>query len=214
MTNQLIQKKVKRISINVMEDFVLNQVVSNKVISLETALLNSLTGRNRITFDKLKGVYYNLDSIFASDIENSIVDVNKIKKLTVDVYTQGLNLLDRIKNLSLHVSANNFDILTEENKELTDELNKCTSEKLRVMIKERLDKNTKNIDLVKKYNDQVDELLCQVGLCIDSLRGISLELPELINHKSKDEFDKILLELNTRIEFAQRVKAEYIRQGI
>ena len=41
-----------------------------------------------------------------------------------------------------------------------------------------------------------------------------LELPELVNHKVGEELDKVMLELRTRVGFAQKVQEELVRQGL
>jgi hypothetical protein len=211
MPNQLIQdpnkQPIKKIEITI------------GVSSREKKLLD---GFIRLGFKEgvkalqnLKNEYDNLKLIFDNnDMNNTLINAERIKKLTDNLYSQGLDLLMPALDISQQLAVTNIDNLTDENKELEEELKKCNKETLALIIKERLEKNTKSIGLVKKYRDRADELFGQVGLCKDSIREIRLELPELMSHKPKDELDKIMLELKTRVEFAQRVHEEYARQGI
>lgn len=173
--------------------------------------------RGAKAFSKLEKVNSELQGILnGSKIEDSLVNTKKIMELSSSIYSRGISFLEETARIVKQSGVGELFELTKENEELESELTRYKDSKpsMYLLVQERIDKNKKNIELVKKSSDRVDELLCNVGLCIDSLRGISLELPELVSHKAKDDFDKVMLELNTRVEFAQRVKAEYERQGI
>lgn len=159
-----------------------------------------------------------LVSLFArvSNIDESLVNISKMKTLTTSVYEKGLSLLGTTLEIAKTTGIENQFELAKECEELEEELPKYKDSKVSMylILQERLDKNRHILELVKRNSDRLDETLANVGLCIDSLREISLELPELLVHKSKDDFNKVLLELKTRVEFAQRVKDEYDRRGI
>jgi hypothetical protein len=169
------------------------------------------------TLKNLVKVNTDLGRIFAngSNIDESLIDAVKVKKLTQDVFMQGIHLLENTLEIAQQSSIGNLAELRAENDELLSELKgKTKDSSIYSIIKERLEKNQKNIDLIKRKSDRIDELLCNAGLSTDALREIALGLPELVKHKSKDEFDGVVHELNERIGFAQRVKAEYERQGL
>jgi hypothetical protein len=147
-------------------------------------------------------------------VADTLVNTDRLKTLTDSLYSQGLTLLLQTLDISQQVGATNTTALELENKELNEELERCNSPTTKALIEERLSKNTNSLKLVKQHRDRLDEILMQVGLCKDSIREIRLELPELLNHKSQDDLDKVILELKTRIEFAQRVHEEYNRQGL
>jgi len=205
MVNQLIQDPNKlakpSISVSLLEEF--------KVLGFE---------RGERSLRKLEGINSELNKIFIRnpDISTSLVNTKRIKELTSDIYSQGIHLLETLLETVRQSGITNQIELQKEEEELEEELRRQVIKEgsLYSLIQERLGKIKKNLGLTKRNSDKVDEVLCHVGLCIDSLREICLEIPELISHRSKDDFDKVMLELNTRIEYAQRVKTEYDKQGI
>ncbi len=210
MTNQLIQdpKKLKLTQIPI-------QHIESKIdiISLDTE--DILDVFRKMKFARGLKILLELQSeydkiINVSDTKETLINTNRIKQLATDIYNQGISLLSQVKTIAVVNTEN----LTKEIEELSEELATCQKETLRVLIEQRLEINKRNLTTAKKSKDRVDELLCEVELCTDSIREITLTLPELVEHKPKDEFDKILLELNARIEFAQRVKDEYVKQGL
>lgn len=213
MTNQLIQKPNRP---SVVKPEV--QIVHDSIILFERRLadgFNSLeTQSGTKSFNGLKSEYDNLKKIFEnSPIDNSIINVDRIKKLTSSLYLQGLKLLASALESIRQLGSTNAMDMELEVIELEKELGGC-SEKLKPIVEERIEKSKKALQAVKGYKDRIDELLCEAGLCKDAIREIRLEIPELMSHRPKDEYDKIMHELNARVEYAQRVKAEYDKQGI
>ncbi len=203
MVNQLIQdpKKLKiPISTNLLSEF--------KILGFS---------RGERALQKLETVDSDLKGIFTRnpDLETSLVNSGRIKELADSLHLKGIGFLNDTLRIVRQSNTVSLLELTEQVEELEVQLEKYEEEKGTVysLILERLSKNRSNLALVKKSSNKIDELLCHVGLCIDSLREICLELPELIGHKSRDDFDKVVLELNSRIDYAQRVKAEYDKQG-
>jgi len=232
MVNQLIQKKNKR---PVGSQHPWDQGLSEKAtadilsrtggpdtantISLEAKLQTGFTEKGLDEGLKvllgLKKEYDTLEQLFVGrGTQDTLIDADKVRKLTGSLYLQGLKLLTQALDTAQQLGGTNTTVLELENKDLKEDLEKAGSETLRGMIQERLDRNNKSLKIVKGYRDKLDEIFCQVGLSKDSIREIRLELPELLTHKPKDEMDKTLLELRTRIEFAQRVHEEYNRQGL
>ena len=207
MPNQLIQdqKKLKPATTNVAGDL--------------------LKGFQSIDFHRGVKVLNNLNaehsrlvSILSHDWGESLINTKRMKKLELDIYDQGLRLLTEVLETARHLTATNIETLENESKELSEELGRYKDDSSKAtlvsIIEERLKLNQKGLIVAKRYNDRIDELVCQAELCVDSLRDVSLTLPELVEHKPKDELDRVLIELGSRIEFAQRVKAEYAKQGI
>ena len=204
MVNQLIQdpKKLK--------------------IPISTTLLSEFKtlgfSRGEHALQKLESVTSDLKGIFTRnpDLETSLVNTGRIKELADSLHLKGISFLSDTLRIARQSNPVSLLELAEQVEDLETQLEKHAEEKGTVysLILERLEKNRHNLALVKKSSNKVDELLCHVGLCVDSLREICLELPELIGHKSRDDFDKVVLELNSRIDYAQRVKAEYDKQGI
>ena len=206
MVNQLIQDPAK--------------LPKTRGISLSLAQEFEALGAERGSraLRKLESVNSDLVGLFArvSGIDESLVNIARMRELTTSVYERGISLLSSTLEIVKQTGvASQFELM-KECEELEEELLRYKDSKVSMYlrIQERLDKNTRILELVKGNADRLDETLANVGLCIDSLREISLELPELISHKSEDGFDKVLLELKTRVEFAQRVKEEYSRQGL
>lgn len=166
-----------------------------------------------IKFNKLSIEYENLNKIFTNNIDTSLINVNKIKTLTTNIYNQGIGILNSILTIAQQLNNTNEKELTDELLELQENTSKFKGKTLQ-LISERVDKINNSLKIVKGYKDKCDELLCEVGLCIDSIREIRLQLPELTSHRPKEEFDKIVFELGSRINYAQRLHDEYKRQGI
>ena len=202
-----------------------NQLIQDPAklkIPVSTTLLNEFKtlgfSRGERALQKLEEVTSDLKGIFTKnpDLEASLVNTSRIKELTDSLYLKGISFLSDTLRIARQSNPTSLLELTDQVEDLETQLEKYEEEKGTVysLILERLGKNRSNLALIKKSSNRIDELLCHVGLCIDSLREICLELPELIGHKSRDDFDKITLELNSRIDYAQRVKAEYDKQGI
>jgi hypothetical protein len=213
MVNQLIQKKDRPPIIKLESQVVYetNILVEKKLQDGFTSLdyqrglknINSL----KVEYDNLAKLYINRDSI------GSLVNIDRIKKLTDSLYYQGLQFLDNTLSLVQQLAVTDVGNIASETGELEGQLESC-NDVLKPIITERIAKNKKAMATIKEYNDRIDETLSQAGLCKDSIREIRLELPELLTYKSKDEYDKVVFELNTRIDFAQRVKEAYIKEGI
>lgn len=167
-------------------------------------------------YKELKEEYEGLGLIFQSKgLDNSVVNSKKIGELAQGLNTQGTALLVKALNLFQQRDISTTDEIVQQCKELTTELAKYTEgSTMYKMISDRLQKNTASIKLVKGIQDQLDELFMQVGLCTDSIRELRLQLPSLISDLPRDGFDRAMLELQTRIGYAQRVQAEYKRQGL
>lgn len=214
MVNQLIQKKNKP---PIGRDKPQPVVASPSITNLESKLQQGFGDFNEgmLAFTGLKKEHDALLPLLTNRaVEDTLVNTDRLKTLTDSLYLQGLALLLQTLDISQQVGATNSTALELENKELNEELERCNSQTTKALIEERLSKNTNCLKLVKQHRDRLDEILMQVGLCKDSIREIRLELPELLNHKAQDELDKVMLELKTRIEFAQRVHQEYTRQGL
>lgn len=213
MVNQLIQKE-NRPPIKKTEQ----EVTYATVVTLEKRLIDGFNylehTRGIKALNSIKEEHDSLQKLFiARELSDSIVNVDKIKSLTDSLYSQGLHLLSSAFESAQQLATTNIEQIESEISELETELQNC-SETIRPIVSERIEKNKKSLKSIKGYRDRVDELLCQSGLCKDSIREIRLELPELMSHKSQDEYEKLMLELDTRIAFAQRVKAEYMKQGL
>lgn len=169
-----------------------------------------------VAFKDLNEEYEGLSTIFKSrGLDNSLVNTKKIGDLASGLYTQGTSLL--VKTLSLFQQRDISDLkeITDQTTELKSELTKYTEgTTMYSMISDRINKNTSSIKLVKGVQNQIDEALMQTGLCTDSIRELRLQLPSLMGHLPQDEFNKAITELNVRIDYAQRVQAEYRRQGL
>jgi hypothetical protein len=214
MVNQLIQKQGKK-PITKPELVIVRDNTTSLERRLQAGFEKSQFDKGLKAFTGLKKEQEALMPLVVNrDLGGSLINLERVKSLTESLYLQGLTLLLQTLDISQQVGATNATALELENKELREELERNTTSTLQAMIEERLAKNIKSLKLVKSHRDRLDEIFCQVGLCKDSIREIRLELPELVAHKPKDELDKTLLELRTRIEFAQRVQDEYKRQGL
>jgi hypothetical protein len=165
---------------------------------------------------RLETEYKGLRSILDnSKIEDTVLNIERISKLTSELYLQGLNFLTQALNVASQLTTSSKEDLIAESKELEAELVKCSpGSTVYKMVTERLASNSRSLSTIKSLKEKVDEYFCQVGLCRDSIREIRLGIPELVGNMPKSEFDKVLFELRTRVELAQRVQAEYTRQGI
>jgi len=213
MVNQLIQKP-NRPPIKKTEE----QISFGSISLLEKRLSDGFASlqyqRGIKSLSGMKGEYDSLRKIYeGSEPINAIINVERTRKLTDSLYQQGLQLLASALETVRQLGATDVGQLADEVAGLRKELTACSAV-LAPIIAERIERNEHSLKAVKGYQDRADELFNQAGLCADSIREIRLELPELMAHKPQDEFDKTMLELNTRIEFAQRVKQEYAKQGI
>jgi hypothetical protein len=95
-------------------------------------------------------------------------------------------------------------------------LNDCKNKEsaLYKTLKTAIDKNQKNLDLMKYNKDRISELLGQVSLCKDAIMEVRLGIPELLHHQSTDELNKTILSSKDRISFGQRLLDEYKREGL
>jgi hypothetical protein len=213
MVNQLIQKKGK---LPIVKPEL--QITLDSVTILEKKLFDGFTKLDNKSGEKsfvgLKSEFDNLKQIFNnSTIDSSIINVDKIKKLTSSLYLQGLKLLSSSLEHMTQLGMTDYVLMETELTCLEDEYKTC-SESLKPIVLERIEKNKSSLKAVKGYRDKIDELLCEAGLCKDAIREIRLKLPELMSHKPKDEFDEILHEINSRMSYAERVKKEYEKQGL
>ena len=209
--NQLIQDPDK---------LPLTSRIERKVLKLEKKLsegFKSLSSQEGLrVFEGLKNERDSLSLIFqGGGLDDSVINSERVGQLTGELYLQGLTLLLKALGIVQQLGSSSVDSLVTENGDLETELGKHSPDSTMFsVVSERLGKNKKSLTLVKGFRERADELFNQVGLCKDSIRGVRLELPELVASKPKDEFDRLLLELDTRMEFAQRVKEEYTRQGL
>jgi hypothetical protein len=166
-------------------------------------------------FNSLKSEYEGIGLLLNNNTlrTNKLVNIDRLKALSDELYSQGLNLLTPIIDLKQQLDRTDIGDLEEETKELALVV-ETGSPRMKALLQERLEKNTNSLKLVKGFKDRINELLCQVKLCRESIREIRLELPEILNHTSSSELEKVMLELQTRVSFAQRVRNEYIRQGV
>lgn len=192
----------------------------NVVLSLEDRLQKGLTKfdhqQGLRIFKSVREESLNLASIISGgNINETLLNLGKIKSLTGDLYQQGLKFLSQTLDVLEQVGATDMDGMRVEKLELEANLPKYEpGSVMHSTISERLVKVTSSLKLVKSYSDKTDELLYQAELCRDSIREIRLQLPELMGQKSRDELDRVMLELRTRMEFAQRVQTEYKAQGL
>jgi hypothetical protein len=202
MVNQLIQDPNKLI----------RDTPSEKLLSQGFAKLGFTKGIK--SYANIKSEYDSLQLILSnSNLDETIVNLVRIRDLSDKIYKHAITLLISLLDITQQLRLTDYELLSQETNELKEELKSC-SPKLRGIINDRLEKNTNSLALVKSHKDRSDEILCQAGLCIDSIREIRLSLPRITSHLTEDEFEKVLLELRTRVDFAQRVHDEYARQGI
>lgn len=213
--NQLIQDTNKQ-PIQKTKEEVLRQdsIIKEKELKEGFTRLNFNEGLK--AFQKLQSEYNNLGLVLVSKgINDALVNSKRISVLTSELYQQGLSLLIKVLNIYQQSGVTDTDSLISENKELEVELEKYNAgSTMRSLVSERISRNTNSLKMVKGSRDKLDELFMEAELCTDSIREIRLELPELMSGRPRDEFDKAMLELRTRMEFAQRVQAEYASQGI
>ena len=215
-TNQLVQKAGKPPIVRERGELVYKSILRHEKV-LDEGLPSTKSEKAPRLYASLKKEYSNLELLFTNNREVGVVLINsiKVKSLTQELYLQGLGLMVRILNTLQQGDLTDVSVLKEDTASLEGDLSKLDpSSNLYSLVQERIERNTKSIRLLKQYTDRQEELLCEASLCRDSIREIRLELPELLGHKAKDETDKVLLELRTRVEFAQRVQQEYQRQGI
>lgn len=213
--NQLIQDSTKQPILKTKEEALRRDTIL-KERELEEGLTRlGFEGGLRV-FGKLRDEYSNLGTILVSrGIDDALINSKRLSTLTSSLYRQGLGLLVKVLNTYQQQEVTDTDSLITENEELKGELSKySTDSRMYSLVSERISRNANSIKTVKSFKDKLDELFMEVRLCIDSIREIRLGLPELMSSKPRDELDKALLELRTRMEFAQRVQAEYASQGV
>lgn len=214
MPNQLIQKKNKPLITKTILELPIDSALTEERLRKGFEKIQSEKGLGYLS--KLETEYKGLKLLLENGrIEETVLNLKRISKLTSSLYQQGLSFLSQALNVAEQLNTSSRDNLLAESEELKTELGRCTpGSTLYNMVTERLASNAKSLSTVKGYSEKLDEYFCQVGLCRDSIREIRLEIPELLGNKPKDEFEKVMLELRTRVELAQRVQAEYTKQGV
>lgn len=213
--NQLIQDTNKQ-PIQKTKEEVLRQdgIIKEKELREGFTKLNFNEGLK--VLKDLQNEYNNLGLVLVSKgIDDALVNSKRISVLTKSLYQQGLSLLIKALNVYQQSGVTNVDSLIAENRELGTELERYDiGSTMHSLVSERLSRNTNSIRIIKSSRDRLDELFMETELCTDSIREIRLGLPELMSGRPRDELDKAMLELRTRMEFAQKVQAEYASQGI
>lgn len=200
MVNQLIQD--------------VNKLDKGDSLLLELKSLNFKRGVSSL--EKLCSVKTSIKSILSevSDTSKSLLNVERVDKLVEDLYLQGLAIYSSIVDILSRGGDSSSKELNSEIEELQNRLSTETSDVVRKLLEERLGANKRNLSLSKGSTDRLEELLCYAGLCYDSLKEVYLKLPNITNLNARDSFDKAVIELKSRLEYAERVKKEYERQGI
>ncbi|OGO20492.1 MAG: hypothetical protein A2144_03130 [Chloroflexi bacterium RBG_16_50_9] len=168
-------------------------------------------------FRDLKGEYDALKQIYLGDsfTDASLINTAKMKETIVKVYRKALDLLTTVLDLSRQVSTIDISHLEQKNREIEQEIKAKEAQNLPVLaLKDKLDRNIENITAARTTCGKVDGLLHQVNLCERLLRKARFEIPELIVHRPREDFDQMIAELEGRIGLAQKLKEEYDKQGI
>lgn len=215
MPNQLIQDP-KKLGILKTDTLTAKETVNKNTNSkIDFASINFDRGIK--VANKLENIHRQILPVFINSSElNSLVDIEKMKKLELDLYNQGTNVLRQVYEIAQQLQQSKVDELKSTHDILKKQLDSLDPNKIGMfnLLQDRLEINEKSLSMIKRYNDHIDELLCQVELYIESISEMCLELPELLNHKTKDDMDKTLLELKSRIEIAQRIHDEYTKEGL
>ena len=215
MVNQLIQKEHRPYNIQ--------KAATNTTTpdSLEDSLLTLLQELNyekglRL-FKGLKAEYSGLDTMLKSRLSGqSLIDMPKTIKLVDETYFKALSFLQTATNIYRQLDLTNETTLKAENLELESSMKDKadTSSIVYKTIEDAYKKNCGLMVLVKRTKERLDELFGQISLCKDAITEIRLSLPDLVNHQSQDEVSAILLELRSRLDFAQRLNEEYKARGL
>jgi len=210
MPNQLIQKKGKLPIVGEIK------TTSWTEVSLREGFKKASSEVGLKYLARLEDEYKGLEGLLqGSKVDETVLNLERISKLSYNLYQQGLSFLTKALNIIEQLTTSSKDDLLGEKSELEVELGKLVpGSRLHGMVTERLANNEKSLAKIKEFKEKIDEYFCQVGLCRDSIREIRLGIPELLDNKPREELDRIILELKTRVELAQRVQAEYSKQGI
>ena len=168
------------------------------------------------SFAELKAEHDGLVMLFAgSKVNDTLINVDKTKSAIEDIYAKGLSFIEQAVTTSKQVDITNYDTLKMETDELAENIkDKGQDSALYKVLKQTIDKNNNILALVKKNKDHIDELLCQVTLCKDSIEEVRLTIPSLINYTSADDLQKSIAEVNQRVDFAQKLSNEFKAQGL
>jgi hypothetical protein len=194
MTNQLVQdpKKLKIALTRLQQQQVINGQVINTTITATADLNFTHKVINQLDFDsisfsrgtkilaKLNDSHNQILSVFSNNTNDSLINIDKMKSLELDIYNQGINVLKQVYEIAQQLQQSKVDELNAIHDELSKKLE--TLDKASPMYNltsDRLDINSKSLGMIKKYNDRIDELLCQVELFTDNISEMCLELPEL-----------------------------------
>ena len=189
-------------------------------LSLEDKVSSMLKDTNfakgQKSFAELKAEHDGLVMLFAgSKVNDTLINVEKTKSATEDIYAKGLSFIEQAVTTSKQVDITNYDTLKMETDELGENIkDKAQDSALYKVLKQTIDKNNNILALVKKNKDHIDELLCQVTLCKDSIGEVRLTIPSLINYTSADDLQKSIAEVNQRVDFAQKLSNEFKAQGL
>jgi hypothetical protein len=238
MTNQLIQKSPEELAIQrskfkertLPEDFrpsdtwpsglPKSRPVTVQTLSLEDKVSSLLKDSNfdkgQRVFTSLKAEHDGIIQLFSgSKVNDTLINVEKTKSAVEDVYSKGLTFIEQATLVSKQIGTTDVNTLQLETDELTEQLkNHPVESTVGKTLKQVIDKNANILSLVKKNKDSIDELLCQVSLCKDSIEEIRLTLPSLINYTSADDLQKPIAELQQRVDFAQKLHDEFKAQGL
>jgi len=219
MTNQLIQKPNKKKLTPSTPEVRFHPTDISVVVSMETKLSNELTDchfdKGIRAFQNVKSEMDHLKIIVDGANPTTLIDVGKTYKVATDIYSKCLNFLSLSLQIYGQLEGTDYDSLKAENQELKAKVSEHFDNPIiyKTLV-QAVDKNDKIISLFKKNSDRIDELFAQISLCKDSIMEIRLTLPELLNHESKDDLDRALVESKDRIEFGQRLLEEYKAQGL
>ena len=167
-------------------------------------------------FNSLKSEHDGIVLLFAgSKVNDTLLNVDRTKSAVEDVYTKGLSFIEHATIVSKQTEVSDTNALQLETDELTEQLkNHPLDSTVGKTLKQVIDKNNNILGLVKKNRDSIDELLCQVSLCKDSIEEIRLTLPGLLNYTSADDLQKSIAEVDQRVGFAVKLKDEFKAQGL
>ena len=220
MTNQLIQDPnkvgIKPMKAEETTKYPQEYVPIMKQTPLTMLDFNSISfPRGTKTLSKLNTTHSQILDIFKGQIDNSLINTDKMKSLELDIYNQGIKVLKQVFEIASQLQKSKVDELNTTHDELTKQLEELDkTSPMWSLTNDRLEINNKSLGMIKKYNDKIDELLCQVDLYNESISEMCLELPDLLNHTSKDDMSLKLVEINNRMEIAQKVKNEYDKEGV
>jgi hypothetical protein len=212
---------VSDLSINNKQRINLSQTEVKISIDLETRLTNECQNlkfdKGTRTLDSLKCEIKEVKDLFknATNVNDKFIDVDKTKKITEDIYNKSLSFLSLALDIYKQIGISNYDTLKKETEELQNSLSNLNVDSVSYkLIKSAIDKNTNMLELIKKKRDRIDELFAQVSLCKDAIMEIRMGLPELLNHQSMDDVEKLITDGKDRVGFGQRLLEEFKVQGL